>query len=137
MKNWVDCLEEDCARTSIPPHGSWTKKAKNRTTWHKTLSRENWTFIFYYYLTELFFFGTFNFKVFVLLLCIKKKFASELFKSIHALDESKTGTTIRVYYRLAVRFILTIDKKNIDLKLEQQPTRKEAKVLFVQCIMQE
>jgi hypothetical protein len=31
-KNWVDCLEEDCARANIL-YGSWAEKAKNRTTW--------------------------------------------------------------------------------------------------------
>ena len=36
-KNWVDCLEEDCARANIP-YGSWTEKAKNRTTWQKSIS---------------------------------------------------------------------------------------------------
>ena len=35
-KNWVDWLEEDCARANIP-YGSWTEKAKNRTTWQKSI----------------------------------------------------------------------------------------------------
>jgi hypothetical protein len=36
-KNWVDCLEEECARANIP-YGSWTQKAKNLTTWQKLIS---------------------------------------------------------------------------------------------------
>ncbi len=37
IKNWVDCLEEDCTRANMP-YGSWTEKAKNRTTWPKSIS---------------------------------------------------------------------------------------------------
>jgi hypothetical protein len=36
-KNWVDCLKKDCARANIP-YGSWKEKAKNRTTWLKSIS---------------------------------------------------------------------------------------------------
>jgi hypothetical protein len=34
--NWVDCLEEDCARANIP-YGSWTENAKNPNTWQKSI----------------------------------------------------------------------------------------------------
>jgi hypothetical protein len=34
-ENWVDCIKEDRARAHIS-YGSWTEKAKNRTTWQKT-----------------------------------------------------------------------------------------------------
>ncbi len=61
-KNWVDCLEEDCARANIS-YGSWTEKAKNRTTWQKSISsltsvKGNRTYIIYYYYgrKHLFFF---------------------------------------------------------------------------------
>jgi hypothetical protein len=36
-KKWIDCLEEDWARANIP-YGSWTGKAKNRTTWQKSIA---------------------------------------------------------------------------------------------------
>jgi hypothetical protein len=36
-KNWIDFLEEDCVRANIP-YASWTEKAKNRTTWQKSIS---------------------------------------------------------------------------------------------------
>jgi hypothetical protein len=51
-ENWVDCLEEDCARANIP-YGSWTEKEKKLNHLAEinlvTVTRGNRTVYYYDY----------------------------------------------------------------------------------------